>query len=62
MKNKTSTVTGDSKGIGMLEAMPISFLDGMTSPRILNSHLKVQYQPKVKLQQTIRDVNGYRYY
>ena len=47
MKNNTSEVTGDDKGIGMLEALPISVLDSMTSPRILNSHLKVQYIPKV---------------
>ena len=47
MANGTSKFTGETKLVGMLEAKPLSVLDDMLSPRVLNTHIKIKYLPKV---------------
>merc|ERR1712137_133126 len=56
MVNKTSNVGGGNKGDGMMEARPLAVLDDLTSPRILNTHVKVQYLPKEAVEKKIKTI------
>ena len=42
-------VTRSMKGPSMLEARPEEVQDAIPSPRVLNSHVKFKYLPKVSV-------------
>ena len=41
------TTDGAKSTFGLVEALPIGATEKLESPRLLNSHLKVKYLPKV---------------
>ncbi|XP_053376099.1 sulfotransferase 1B1-like [Mercenaria mercenaria] len=53
---KSSKVTGDTKHLGMIEGVPAELTEGMQSPRLLNTHLKIKYFPKGVFEKKIKAV------
>lgn len=53
---KTIFVTSTNKGPGMIEATSTENTEKLPSPRILNTHLKVKYIPKVVLEKRLKMV------
>ena len=58
MVNNNPNVTPGNKLVGMMEALPLAVLDKMPSPRILSTHVKVQYLPKVIVLQINQSVEN----